>query len=107
MALVLALAFAVIAQPAAAQPDMAIPFMTTPLFYYVHPAQIASLTIIETNQSSLATDGNAAFALSFPEPAAEGGGIAFAPTIVQTSDQNIVAAQTYTFQDFLNTASST
>jgi hypothetical protein len=87
--------------PAAAQPEMSIPFVTTPQFYFVQPFQLASLIIIETNMSHLATDNTAAFALSFaPVP----GGLSFAPTIAQTSSQAIVADQMYLFQDFFNTA---
>jgi hypothetical protein len=101
LAVLAALALNVLIAPAAAQPEMSIPFVTTPQFYFVQPFQLASLIIIETNTSHLATDNTAAFALSFaPAP----GGLSFAPAIAQTSSGTIVADQTYLFQDFFNTA---
>ena len=86
--------------PAAAQPEMSIPFVTTPQFVFFNASHFPALVIIETNTSSLATDNTAAFALSFA-PAA--GGHSFAPAIAQTTSGTIVAAQTYTFRDFLTT----
>jgi hypothetical protein len=105
LVLALALAPVLFMQPVAAQPDMSIPFITTPQFFYVQPSQLATLVIIETNQSQLAADNTAAFALSFfPEQNSGAGGFTIAPTIAQTSSQDIFTAQTYTFQDFLNAA---
>lgn len=100
LAVLAALAFIILITPAAAQPEMSIPFVTTPQFVFFNASHFPSLVVIETNTSRLATDNTAAFALSF---APVSGGLSFAPTIAQTSSRTIVAAQTYTFQDFLST----
>jgi hypothetical protein len=80
---------------------MSIPFVTTPWFVYAMPSHLATLTVIETNASQLAASDNEALAISF-SPAGNpfSGGFNIAPAIAQTSDRTIVAAQTYTFQDF-------
>ncbi len=99
--LLAALAIAVVMEPAAAQPEMSIPFVTTPQFYFVRPSQLASLIVIETNTSYLAASDTEAFALSFlPAGNPLSSGLSIAPTIAQTSSRVIAADQTYTFQDF-------
>jgi len=100
--ILVALALTILAAPAAAQPDMSIPFVTTPWFVFARPSHLAALTIIETNTSQLAASDNEALAISFlPAGNPLSGGFNKAPAIAQTSDRTIVAAQTYTFQDFL------
>ena len=49
-------ALTIIVEPAMAQPDMSIPFITTPWFVSARPAHLASLIIIETNASHLADE---------------------------------------------------
>ncbi len=101
------LASSIAAEPVLAQPDMSIPFITTPWFVAARPAHNALLVIIETNQSHLAATDNEAFALSFPagifssiSPAAGATFDFSGPTIAQTSARTIVADRTYMFQDF-------
>ncbi len=100
--IVITLALTGIVMPTMAQPDMSIPFITTPWFVAARPAHLAALTIIETNTSHLAASDSEAFALSFlPTDNPESGGFTFAPTIAQTSSGTIAADRTYTFRDFL------
>jgi hypothetical protein len=101
LAVLAALALFILAEPAAAQPEMSIPFVTTPTFVFATPSHLASLIIIETNTSQLAASDNEALAISFlPAGNPFSSGFNVAPAIAQASDRTIVCAQTYTFQDF-------
>ncbi len=100
--LLAALALTVVVEPAAAQPEMSIPFVTTPQFVFFMPSHAPALTIIETNTSNLAATDTETFALSFlPAGNPFSSGISIAPTIAQTSARTIACERTYMFRDFV------
>jgi hypothetical protein len=97
----LALAMIVLTQPAAAQPYISIPFVTTDEFAYIQPFAYANVSIIEANTSSLAIGTTAAFACSFTsdDPTSSEGPV-FDPYVAQTTGSSVVYDRTYYFQDF-------
>ena len=98
-AILTALVLIVVAEPAAAQPEMSIPFVTAPQFIFFMPSHFPALTIVEANTSSLSATDSEAFALSFaPGP----GSLSARPTIAQTSSRTMAAEQTYLFRDFIS-----
>jgi hypothetical protein len=102
--LLAALALTVVAEPVAAQPEMSIPFITTPQFVFFRAAHSPALTIIEANTNHLAATDTGAFALSFlPAGNPLSSGFSIAPTIGQTSARTIACDRSYFFQDFVST----
>ncbi len=82
-ALVLAVAFIMFIQPAAALTQMTAPFITTDSTIFVEPLEIASLTITEFNQTNYAENHIGNLEISSPETA----GIAtFDQTSINTGD---------------------
>ena len=107
-ALAMAIALVLLAQPAAAFTDMAIPYVTTDSTVFVEPFQYADLTITEFNQTQYTEDHLGDLEITGPSfsgiQASDQSGMLnpILPSLTQNIADNFTYDRTYLFTDGAN-----